>query len=196
MKILGISGSVSKSSKTLLSVQEALDAAKQSDPSAETELIHLGDYETVLCDGRDPASYTGDTRKVIDKIEEADAYIIGTPVYRGSLTGALKNVFDLIPNDSLRGKAIGFVATGGTYHHYLIIDHHLHPLAHYFRAHVIPGGVYVHNDHFEQQQLVDEEIRTRLQDLGDATVGLSTHLNRKLSTAPPSIPRKSLQEQY
>ncbi|SDJ68668.1 NADPH-dependent FMN reductase [Salimicrobium halophilum] len=196
MKILGITGSVSKSSKTLLSVQEALDAAKQSDSSTETEILHLGDYETVLCDGRDPASYTGDTREVIDKIEEADAYIIGTPVYRGSLTGALKNVFDLIPNDCLRGKAIGFVATGGTYHHYLVIDHHLHPLAHYFRAHVIPGGVYVHNGHFEQHQLVDEEIRTRLHDLGEATVRLSTHLNKDFSTAPPAIPRKSLQEQY
>lgn len=196
MKLLGISGSVSPSSKTLLSVKEALRAAETADEFTETEFLHLGDYETTLCDGRDPSRYTGDTKTVIDKITEADAYIIGTPVYRGSLTGALKNVFDLIPNDALRGKAIGFIATGGTYHHYLVIDHHLHPLAHYFRAHVIPGGVYVHNGHFEHKQLIDEEIRSRLHELGGATSRLSHLLNEELSTEFQEIPRKSLQEQY
>jgi FMN reductase len=41
--------------------------------------------------------YTGDTRVVLEKIMEADAYIIGTPVFQASIPGTLKNLFDLLP---------------------------------------------------------------------------------------------------
>ncbi|MCP3031793.1 NAD(P)H-dependent oxidoreductase [Halobacillus sp. A1] len=190
MKLLGISGSVTLSSKTWAAVNKAVEAAAQADPQLETEVVHLGDFDTVLCDGRNPADYEGETKKIIDLIEEADALIIGTPVYRASLTGALKNVFDLIPNDALRGKAVGFVATGGTYHHYLVIDHQLNPLANYFRAHVVPGGVYVHNGHFTNGIITDEDIEFRLNALGVSTAELTLKLGKEHARVPqPSIPR-------
>ncbi|WP_257009757.1 NADPH-dependent FMN reductase [Evansella halocellulosilytica] len=114
MKLVGLCGSLTKNSKTLLAVKKAVNDAKQFDSSIESENIHLHNYKLDFCDGRDPSDYEGDTHTVIEKIVEADAYIIGTPVYRESLTGALKNVFDLIPNDSFRGKVIGFIASGGS----------------------------------------------------------------------------------
>ncbi|WP_079525389.1 NADPH-dependent FMN reductase [Halobacillus hunanensis] len=195
MKVLGLSGSVTLSSKTWISVKQAIEAAKEALPGAETEIVHLGEYDTVLCDGRDPSLYEGDTKALIDLIVEADALIIGTPVYRASLTGALKNVFDIIPNDSLRGKAIGFIASGGSYHHYLVIDHQLNPLANYFRAHVIPGGVYVHNGHFSEGELVDEDVKSRLYQLGKATVQLTGNLqNKDFEIQQPSIPRRRLHQ--
>ncbi|MCA0972524.1 NAD(P)H-dependent oxidoreductase [Halobacillus litoralis] len=190
MKLLGLSGSVTVSSKTWSAIHLAVEAAGQSAPQWETEVVHLGDYDTVLCDGRNPSDYVGETKELIDKVEEADALIIGTPVYRASLTGALKNLFDLIPNDSLKGKAIGFIATGGSYHHYLVIDHQLVPLAHYFRAHVVPGGVYAHNEHFSNKKLTAPDVRERLIKLGESVVELSSRLeHRPLETSQPSISR-------
>ncbi|UOR10460.1 NADPH-dependent FMN reductase [Halobacillus amylolyticus] len=195
MKVLGLSGSVTLSSKTWLSVKRAVEAAKSADPKVVTELVHLGEYDTVLCDGREPSLYEGDTKALIDLIVEADALIIGTPVYRASLTGALKNVFDLIPNDSLRGKAIGFIATGGSFHHYLVIDHQLNPLANYFRAHVVPGGVYVHNGHFDEGKLLDQDVLNRLDQLGSAAVQLTSQLDkRNIEIQQPSIPRQKLNQ--
>jgi MsuE subfamily FMN reductase len=193
MKLLGISGSLTPLSKTLITVEKALQFAEST--TVETDLINLRDYDLQFCDGRDPATYEGDTKHVIDKIVEADALIVATPIYRGSLTGALKNVFDLIPNDALTGKVIGFIATGGTYHHYLVIEHQLKPLAGYFKAHVVPGNVYAHNSHFENKQLVDEEIIERLKELGESVVNLHFRINREgVGARQPEIPRRSLQD--
>lgn len=195
MKLLGVSGSLTPRSKTLLAIEKVLEFAAQSDPNTQTQLLNLRDYRVEFCDGRDPSEYTGDTRLVIDQIVHADALIIGTPVYRGSYTGALKNLFDLIPNEALNGKVVGFVATGGTYHHYLVLEHLLTPLAGYFRAIVAPGSVYVHNGHYSDKKLVDPEIIHRLKRLSDNIVFLSHAIrNKNISADELLIPRESLKK--
>ena len=47
-------------------------------------------------------------------IQAADAYIIGTPIYRGAYTGSLKNLLDQVPVEALMGKVAGLIATGGS----------------------------------------------------------------------------------
>ena len=96
MKILGISGSI-KSQKTITAVNTVLQAIKNKDESIETELISLGDYDIAYSDGRDYRDYEGDTNTVISKVMEADAFIIGTPVYQSSIPGVLTNLIDLLP---------------------------------------------------------------------------------------------------
>ncbi|MRG86075.1 NADPH-dependent FMN reductase [Salinibacillus xinjiangensis] len=211
MKILGISGSLSKPSKTYIAVENALQFAEEQfsevkeglkqkldtdrfdQASLDQEVISLHDYHLQFCDGRNPFDYEGDTKELIDKIIEADALIIGSPVYRGSMSGALKNVFDLIPNDCLKGKVIGFVATGGTYHHFLAIEHQLHPLAGYFSAHVVPGGVYAHNEHYDEKGIASAEILERLRVLSYSVIDLHYRLHDRHAIAKePHIPRKSL----
>ncbi|WP_174733466.1 NADPH-dependent FMN reductase [Mesobacillus harenae] len=189
MKVLAISGSLS-GSKTYTAVKKAAQFLEEA-TNADVEVINLADYDLQFCDGRDPLSYGGDTKAVIEKVINADAFIIGTPIYRGSLTGALKNVFDLIPNDSLKGKAIGFIATGGTYHHYLAIEHQLHPLASYFRSPVVPGGVYAHNDHFTNGEITDQDILRRLKDLAESLVLLSHTFRERYGIEQPVIPRRN-----
>ncbi|MGP4040009.1 NADPH-dependent FMN reductase [Gracilibacillus sp. D59] len=180
-------------SKTLLTVKEAVDHIRCHHDHVEVNLINLKEYQLDFCDGRDPSEYEGDSKKIINDIVEADALIVGTPIYRGSIPGALKNVFDLIPNTALRGKVLAFIATGGTYHHFLAIEHQLKPLAGYFKAYTLPGNVYAHNDHFKNKQLADEGIKQRLHELGDSVVTLSKSLNSEVIGAEePEIPRQSL----
>src|SRR6059058_3539307 len=86
-----------------------------------------------------PDSYNSDTQRALALVEAADAYLVATPVYRGTYTGALKNFFDLVPNDPkgsdpLRGKVVGLLATGGSDHHYLVLEHQLRPLFGFFGA--------------------------------------------------------------
>jgi FMN reductase len=128
------------------------------------------------------AQYEGDTATVLDAIVDADAYLVGTPVYRASYSGVLKNLLDMVPRGQwqadvapLADSAVGLVATGATAHHYLTVDTELRPLMAFFGARVA-GGSYLHGDHFEGDEdyrVVDEEMTERLETLGAATVELS-----------------------
>ncbi|MDQ1003272.1 FAD reductase [NAD(P)H] [Neobacillus niacini] len=170
MKLLGISGTII-GAKTSIVVQKVLEEVKKHHPNVEIELLDLRKYELQFCDGRNPSTYTGDTKKVLDIIQSADFYIIGTPIFQGSLSGPLKNLFDLINPKDIRHKVMGFVATGGTYQHYLVIENQLKPIAGFFRAFVAPGYVYVNNDHFNKDnEIIDQDVLNRISDLAKEVV--------------------------
>ena len=194
MKLLGLSGGLSQ--KTLVAIEKALDFAYQYDNSITIEVLNIGEYDVRFCDGRDPSEYEGDTRLTIDKIIEADALLVGTPMYRGSYTGMLKNMFDLIPNDALHGKPIGLIATGGSDHHYLALEHELKPIMGFFRAHVLPGCVYANNTHYSERDLVDEGVLEQLNQLAQSIVNferiLPSDKNSIIGAQGPTIFRKPL----
>ena len=193
MELLGLSGSPLTRSKTLIAVELAVAHAKLTWPQISAEVIHIRDHDVEFCDGRDPSEYEGDTRMIIDRVVAADAHIVGTPMYRASYSGVLKNIFDVIPNDALYGKPIGLIATGGSDHHYLAIEHELKPLIGFFAGHPIPGGVYAHNEHYANGELVDEGVADRLRQLAEAVVRFAEEVPRTLvGAAPPSITRQSL----
>lgn len=194
MTILGISGSLSQHSKTELAIRKALEFTSELVESVTTDLISLSNENLAYCDGRNPDHYEGDTRIVLDAIADADAFIVGSPIYRGTYSGAFKNLFDLIPNDTLKGKVVGIIATGGSSHHYLAIEHQFKPLFGYFNAYTIPGGVYANNTHFSSGELVDEIVHNRLKKLSIETVRLTTLLNQNYEGPDqPYIKRESLQ---
>jgi FAD reductase [NAD(P)H] len=173
LKLLGISGTII-GSKTLAVVEKVIELARQYDPQIETEILDLKKLDVQFCDGRHPDTYEGDTRKVIEMISAADSYIIGTPIFQASLSGALKNLFDLVPPSAFRNKVIGFIATGGTYQHYLVIENQLKPIAGYFRAYTAPNYVYLHTDHFNSNnEIIDTDVLLRLENLAKEVVHMS-----------------------
>ena len=194
MKLLGLSGGLSQ--KTLVAIEKSLDFAYQYDNSISIEALNVGEYDVQFCDGRDPSKYEGDSKLVIDKIIEADALIIGTPMYRGTYTGLLKNVFDLIPNDALLGKPIGLIATGGSDHHYLALEHELKPILGFFNAHAIPGCVYANNTHYSERDLVDPDILEKLSQLAQSVVNFERIIPKDktsiIGALAPTIYRKPL----
>lgn len=176
MKLLGISGTI-VGSKTAIAVNHVLELVKRRHPDVDVELLDMKQYDVQFCDGRHPADYEGDTKTVIDKVAEADFYLIGTPIFQASLTGVLKNLFDLVPVDALYGKVMGFVANGGTYQHYLVVENQLKPIAGFFRAYVAPGYVYLQDSHFnEKREIADPDVLARLERLADELV----HMQRNL----------------
>src|SRR5689334_3098310 len=109
MKLLGISGTI-MGSKTLVTVKKVLEEVNRKHTTVDTVLLDLKQYDIEFCDGRDPSTYSQDTKRVINMVCSADFYVIGTPIFQASLSGALKNLFDLIPVEAFRNKVIGFVA--------------------------------------------------------------------------------------
>lgn len=183
MKLLGISGTII-GAKTGIVVKKVLEEVRNKYPNIEVEYLDMMDYDVQFCDGRNPENYSVDTKKVIEMVSSADFYIIGTPIFQGSMTGVLKNLFDLMNPLSLRGKVMGFVANGGTYQHYLVIENQLKPIAGFLRAYVAPGSVYVHGDHFNQNnELIDEDVLERISNLADEVV----HMQKSLKSQPVKV---------
>lgn len=177
--ILGIVGSKSNPSNTRSAVEVALQAAAE-EFDVNTEILHFADFNIETADGRKLDEYTGDTAETVDLIISSDAFIIGTPVYRGSYSGLLKNLFDLIPRGKwqspeapFENRPVGFIATGATDHHFLSISHELGPIASFFGSYPVGSGVYVNHEQVEDHQIVDDDVLNRLQTLGKATVELS-----------------------
>lgn len=184
MRLLGISGTI-VGSKTEIAIEKLLDNAKKKDPSIEVELLNLKDYHLDFCDGRDPSNYNLDTQRVIEKICEADAYIIGTPIFQGSFTGALKNLFDLLPTTALRQKVVGLVATGGTFQHYLVVENQLKPVVGYFRAYIAPSYVYLNDTHFnKRKEITDYDVLNRMDQLANEVVFMQKQLDYRFEATP------------
>jgi MsuE subfamily FMN reductase len=187
LHLLGISGSRSTPSKSRVAVEAALDFAAGANCDVYTDLVSLDECWLEFCDGRDPSQYRETTRSVIDRIVSADALIVASPIYRGSYTGALKNLFDLIPGDALEGKPVGLIATAGSPHHFLAIEQELKPLMGYFRAIVVPRAVFAHDAHFQDGVLADETVAERLTQLAETVVATARMFTPTPQTARSAI---------
>ncbi|MFP3360314.1 NAD(P)H-dependent oxidoreductase, partial [Planococcus sp. SIMBA_143] len=84
-------------SKTRTAMNYTITKLQEKYPEMETELLDLADYDIQFSDGRNYLDYEGDTGYVTKTIMEADAVIIGTPIFQASIPATLKNIFDLLP---------------------------------------------------------------------------------------------------
>ena len=183
--LLGIHGSVTYPGRLHQALASALEAAAAHDPSITTELLHLGDHQISFADGRPAEAYADDTQKVLEQVTAADMYLIATPIFRASFTGALKNLLDHIPVEGLMGKAVGLIGMGATDHHYLTVDTQLRPVLAWFGAHLVPGQVYLQSTHFQDGKLADPKSIAGLETLGKSVVALHKSLADNAGSAGP-----------
>ncbi len=180
MKLVGVSGALA-GDKTSVAVGSVLAAARHIDPRIEIELIDLRDYEIEFAAGLPLAAYNEDTWNVVKKIQSADFLVFGTPIYQASLTGALKNLFDHLPEHAFRNKVTGMVATGLTEKHFLVLEYHLGSILSYFKGLIPTDNVFILNDNFdpETDEIMDKRIMERIRKLAEEMIQLQNGiLNR------------------
>jgi FMN reductase len=99
-------------------------------------------------------------------LEEASGLVIATPIYKASLTGGLKALLDVLPQQSFRRKSVLPIATGGTAAHLLSIDFAIKPILATLGASDIQQGVFVVDSQFQYGEnggfTLDPEIQERL----------------------------------
>ena len=183
--LLGIHGTVTNPGRLHQALESALAAAAAHDSSITTELLHLGDHQISFADGRPPEAYGDDTEKVFEQVTSADMYIIATPIFRASFTGALKNLLDHIPVEGMMGKACGLIGMGATDHHYLTVDTQLRPVLAWFGAHLVPGQVYLKSQHFQDGKLAEPKAIAGLEILGRSVIALHKSLVGNAESAGP-----------
>jgi FMN reductase len=161
-----ILGSTTKPGRMHRALAGAIERAQERGTSAD--LLDLGTLRLGFADGTPPDQLGDDTAGTIAAIEAAEALILATPVYRGSLTGSLKNLLDLTPVPALQGKVVGLVAMGASDHHFLGAERHLRDVLAFFGAVVMPVAVYLNNRDFEDGE-PGERAASALDDLFAAT---------------------------
>lgn len=103
MKIVAINGSPRKKWNTATLLEKALEGAASE--GAETEMIHLYDFNfkgcisCFACKLKGGKSYgkcavKDDITPVLEKLEEADAVVLGSPIYLGNLTGEMRSFME------------------------------------------------------------------------------------------------------
>ncbi|MGO9452600.1 MAG: NADPH-dependent FMN reductase [Candidatus Binataceae bacterium] len=185
-KLVAIIGSVTPPGRLSGAIVSTLDALRAADNQIETSIINLADQKIAFADGRPPEQYGDDTAAVVRKVRDADAVIIASPVYRGSFTGALKNLLDQLPIEALLGKPVGIVAMGATNHHYLGVDWHLRDVLAWFGAFVVPSSVYLSSADFTDGKL-SENAQNDLLILAKAAVKAASLSNRAELIGPKPL---------
>ena len=138
--MLAIVGSVTPPGRLRRAVADALERS-----GLRTDLLDLAEVALPFADGSDPDPATGE---VIARVAAAPAVLLATPVYRGSLTGVLKNLLDLVPAEALEGKPVAILAMGATPRHFLGAERHLRDVLAFFGAHVVPVAGYLTSGDF------------------------------------------------
>jgi len=172
MKIVGLSGSI-VGSKTRTAMNYALNKLSEQYPEIEATLIDLADYSLPFSDGRNYMEYEGDAAYVTRTIMEADAIIIGTPIFQASIPGTLKNIFDLLPVQALRDKIVSIIVTAGTAKHYLIAEQQLKPILSYMKAQIVQSYVFIEEQDFQRKEIINDDVLFRINRLIEDTVVLT-----------------------
>ncbi|CAI8927549.1 NADPH-dependent FMN reductase [Kosakonia quasisacchari] len=118
----------------------------------------------------------------IGQLNEADGLIVATPIYKAAYSGALKTLFDLLPERALEGKVVLPLATGGTVAHMLAVDYALKPVLSALKAQEILHGVFA-----DDSQVLDYQHKPSL------TPNLQTRLDKALETFWQALHRRDIQ---
>lgn len=181
--LLVILGSTTPPGRMHRALEGAIERAAGHGTTAD--LLDLGTLRLGFADGTPPEDLDDDTAATIEALGSATALIVATPVYRGSLTGSLKNLFDLTPVPALQGKVVGLLAMGASDHHFLGAERHLRDVLAFFGAVVMPVAVYLNNGDFEDGQ-PGERAETALDELFAATAEAAGALSGTAAGFEPS----------
>jgi len=165
--VVGIAGSLRDGSYTRIGIERALTAA--ADAGATTDLLDLREYDLPVFDA--DAREAGDALALKRAIREADAILLGTPVYHGSYSAPLKNALDYCGFDEFENKTVGLLAVAGGGFPITALDH-LRSVCRSLNCWVIPHQAAIPNARtvVADGAITDTGIDERVTRLGEEAV--------------------------
>ena len=138
MQVVAIGGSPSLKSRSGLLLERARHGLQRR--GVEVVSYQIRDFPA-----EDLLHARFDSPRVIDlqqQVAAADGLLIATPVYKASLSGALKTLLDLLPERALEHKVVLPLSTGGSNAHMLAVDYALRPVLAALKAQEMLHGVF------------------------------------------------------
>ncbi len=148
-RLLALLGSVTPPGRMHRALGDAVDRANASG-EAIWSFLDLGTLSLGFADGTPIDQLEDDTAVLVEQVSAAGGVLLASPVYRASLTGALKNALDLLPVEALREKPAGILAMGGGHHHFLGVASHLRDVLAWFGALPAPTDLYLTGADFSE----------------------------------------------
>lgn len=118
LRVVGIGGTLREGSTSLGALRQALQAAEEA--GAGIELLDLRELDLPMYEpGKPLEEYGPEVERLVETIREADALLLSTAAYHGTLAGVTKNALDFaqfLARDEkpyLQDKVVGLIATAG-----------------------------------------------------------------------------------
>ena len=118
LRVVGLGGTLREGSASLGALRRALAAS--ADAGAETELLDLRQLDLPMYEpGRALDEYGPGVGRLVEGLSGADALLISTAAYHGTLAGVTKNALDFAQflsggeHPYFDGKVVGLISTAG-----------------------------------------------------------------------------------
>lgn len=183
LKVVGIGGTMRRGSTSLAALRRALEATENA--GVETELLDLRELNLPMYEpGRPLEDFGPEVESFVEAVRGADALLISTGAYHGTLAGVTKNALDFIQflardeRPYLDGKVAGLISTAGGDQAAANANQAMVHTVHALRGIVAPLMVGIPKawQRFEDSDITDETYAERLDMLGRLVVDLAGKL--------------------
>ena len=176
MKVVVISASPRKIGKTQAFMKYVTEYINSSNfKGLEVKFINLSDGGIDYYTG--DGNFSDTTKQAIKNISEADVWIIGTPIYNSFFSSALKNLFEYIDYKKTAGKAAGMIIVASGNSGFTDVQTLLTQLMSYFNVITNPRAVFVTADTVDNNEIINEDVKSRLNQLVDETLKLASKVS-------------------
>lgn len=167
IEVVAVCGSLAAESVTRVALREALQAAQTE--GAQTTLVDLREFTLPTFDADDQDA--GDAPEVRNRLQRADAILLGTPMYHGSFSSPLKTALDYSGFEEFENTTVGLLAVSGGSFPTPALEH-LRSVMRAFDAWPLPLDVAIPNsrDQVVDASLVDDSLSDRVRRLGTEVV--------------------------
>lgn len=165
--VAAICGSLSEDSVTRVALGEVLSAA--ADAGADTTLVDLRDYHLPTFDADDQDA--GDAPKLRTHLRAADAVVLGSPMYHGTISSPLKTALDYSGFDEFEDTTVGLLTVSGGSFPTPALEH-LQWVVRALDAWPLPFDVAIPDSHEQvvDGDLADESLESRVHRFGTELV--------------------------
>ena len=164
IKVLGLSGEYRPTSKCGMLVNLALDIAKNQ--GAEICFWDL-DVDPLPLVGEEGCWENENVKRFQELVTSCDAFLVSSPEYHGTMSGAMKNTFDWVYSKHVSGKTFGLMSTLGGVQNSNTLNH-MRIMLRWLHAWPVPEQLAIGKvkEAFDEDgQLVDEDVKERLEKL-------------------------------
>jgi FMN reductase len=117
LTIVGLGGSLARTSRSLAALRIALDGAREA--GAVTKLMDLRELDLPMYDPDDEREPPSAASTLIEACHDADGMLWSSPMYQGTISGAFKNALDWLhalgarEPPFLHDEVIGLISSAG-----------------------------------------------------------------------------------
>ena len=160
--LLGIGSSLRKNSSSNRILRMVLEKSQRY--GADTKLIELREINLPIFNPNKPRETSDDVKKLNNQMINADAFILATPDYHGSMSGGMKNFLDYYWYE-FSGKIFGYIVS--SHEKGLTVMDHMRTAIRQCYGWSLPYGLSIHseNDFDEHHNLNNPQLQLRMENM-------------------------------